>query len=108
MKITSGRWVVRYSIADSAFSALSTSSSYFSRIRARNRRADLESSTINARFTAMLAPIQHPKLQFGESVAQNGVGPVMSQAGDESAVSDRLPRHTGRRESQATTREALV
>src|ERR1700726_2765567 len=85
MKITSGRWVARYSIADSAFSALSTSSSYFSRIRARNRRADLESSTINARFTAMLAPIQHPKLQFGESVAQNGAGPVMSQAGDESA-----------------------
>src|SRR3984893_9538866 len=86
MKITSGRWVARYSIADSAFSALSTSSSYFSRIRARNSRADLESSTINARFTAMLAPIQHPKSQFGESVAQNGAGPAMSQVGDESAA----------------------
>src|ERR1700761_7480038 len=71
MKITSGRWVARYSIADSAFSALSTSSSYFSRIRARKRRADLESSTINAHFAAMAAPIQHPEIAVWMSLAQN-------------------------------------
>ena len=40
----------------------STSSSYFSRIRAKNRRADLESSTINARFAPMTAPIQTLKV----------------------------------------------
>jgi len=58
MKITSGRWLVRYSIAASAFSALSTSISYFSSIRARNRRADLESSTISAAWPPCL--LQHP------------------------------------------------
>src|ERR1700736_3030218 len=54
MKITSGRLLLKYSIAASALSALSTSMSYFSRARARNRRADFESSTINARFAPML------------------------------------------------------
>src|ERR1700726_2866264 len=54
MKITSGRLLLRYWIAASALSALSTSMSYFSRARARNRRAVFESSTINARFAPML------------------------------------------------------
>src|ERR1700716_2820497 len=54
MKITSGRLLLRYSIDPSALSALSTSMSYFSRARARNRRAVFESSTINARFALML------------------------------------------------------
>src|SRR5882762_10209966 len=109
MKITSGRWVARYSIADSAFSALSTSSSYFSGIRARNRRADLESSTINARFTAMLAPIPTPKVTVWRkcSAERRGTRDVASGRRINS-LSDWFSRHTGRRESQATTREALV
>src|SRR5437660_3961808 len=68
MKITSGLWLARYWIAASALSALSTPISYFSRMRARNRRADLESSTINARFAAM----PPPDGRLLESVTQNG------------------------------------
>src|SRR5438105_3212509 len=68
MKITSGWLWLRYSIAASALSALSTSMSYFSRARARNRRADFESSTISARF----APMSSPRAAAaGGSVAQN-------------------------------------
>src|SRR5262245_43628954 len=62
MKITSGRLVPRYSMALSAFSALSTSISYFSRIRDRNTRADFESSTISAR----LAPMRAPRINYGQ------------------------------------------
>src|ERR1700735_2671988 len=43
-------------MASSAVSVVSTSSSYFSRIRDKNRRADFESSTINARLAIMPAP----------------------------------------------------
>src|SRR5205807_8788265 len=68
MKITSGMWLPRYWIAASALSALSTPISYFSRMRARNRRADLESSTINARLAAM----PPPDGRLLESVTQNG------------------------------------
>src|SRR3954471_22062583 len=64
MKMTSGRLVPRYSIALSAFSALSTSISYFSRMRDRNTRADFESSTIKARLAPMRAPRSQCVPQF--------------------------------------------
>ena len=53
MKIASGRSCCRYSMACSADSAMSTSISYFSSMRLRMTRADLESSTTKARFRAM-------------------------------------------------------
>src|ERR1700722_18138234 len=43
-------------MASSAVSVVSTSRSYFSRIRDKNMRADFESSTINARLPLMPAP----------------------------------------------------
>src|SRR5207302_6564579 len=77
MKITSGWLWLRYSIAASALSALSTSMSYFSSARARNRRADFESSTISARF----APMSSPRAAAaGGSVAQNP-GPSIARTG---------------------------
>src|SRR5213082_2467451 len=77
MKMTSGWLWLRYSIAASALSALSTSMSYFSSARARNRRADFESSTISARF----APMSSPRAAAaGGSVAQNP-GPSIARTG---------------------------
>ncbi len=71
MKITSGLWLPRYSIAASALSALSTSISYFSSMRARNNRADLESSTMSARLAPMLRSNNCSLTRVGQSVAQN-------------------------------------
>src|SRR4051812_31186996 len=70
MKITSGLLRVRYSMAASADSAASTAISCRSRMRTRNARADLESSTTKAR----LADIKSPpggirSSRFVESVA---------------------------------------
>src|SRR5205814_7133941 len=77
MKMTSGWLWLRYSIAASALSALSTSMSYFSSARARTRRADFESSTISARF----APMSSPRAAAaGGSVAQNP-GPSIARTG---------------------------
>src|SRR5258705_4482164 len=50
MKMTSGRWVARYSSACSADSAMSTSRLCCSSMRERTTRADLESSTMSARL----------------------------------------------------------
>src|SRR6266478_9595314 len=78
MKITSGMWLARYWIAASALSALSTPISYFSRMRARNRRADLESSTINARLAAMPPPDGRLLEVYRRTVG----GQSLSRAGD--------------------------
>jgi hypothetical protein len=48
-----GRLFCRYSMARSAASAMSTSISYFSSMRLKMTRADLESSTTNTRLRAM-------------------------------------------------------
>ncbi len=53
MKMASGRLDFRYSMACSADSAMSTSMSYFSSMRLKITRADLESSTTSALFRAM-------------------------------------------------------
>ena len=53
MKIASGRLLFKYSMACSADSAMSTSMSYFSSMRLKMTRADLESSTTKALFRAM-------------------------------------------------------
>jgi len=53
MKIASAGWLLRYSMACSADSAMSTSMSYFSSMRLKITRADFESSTTNARLRAM-------------------------------------------------------
>src|SRR6202789_3525265 len=53
MKIASGRLLFKYSMACSADSAMSTSMSYFSSIRLKMTRADLESSTTKALFRAI-------------------------------------------------------
>src|SRR5260221_4902227 len=53
IKIASGRLLLRYSMACSADSAMSTSMSYFSSMRLKITRADFESSTTNARLRAM-------------------------------------------------------
>src|SRR5688572_15827825 len=66
MKITSGRFCTRYSIAVSALSAVSTSMLYFCSIRLNTTRADLESSTISARFKATSSSPSH----WDESLAR--------------------------------------
>src|ERR1700704_326856 len=53
MKIASGRFLFKYSMAFSADSAMSTSMSYFSSMRLKMTRADFESSTTNARLRAI-------------------------------------------------------
>jgi hypothetical protein len=53
MNIASGRLVLRYSMACSADSAMSTSMSYFSSMRLKMTRADFESSTTRERLRAM-------------------------------------------------------
>ncbi len=53
MKIASGRLPFKYSMDCSADSAKSTSMSYFSSMRLKMTRADLESSTISARLRAI-------------------------------------------------------
>ena len=68
-------------MAASALSALSTSMSYFSRARARNRRADFESSTIKARFAPMRR--SHAAVRHAGSVAQNRRVQLLSRAEDD-------------------------
>src|SRR3984957_3282031 len=57
-------------MASSAVSVVSTSSSYFSRIRDKNMRADFESSTINAPLPLIPAP-DDKSSEDRPSVAQN-------------------------------------
>src|SRR5438552_5864488 len=85
MKITSGRLLLRYAMAASALSAASTSMSYFSRARARNTRADFESSTINARFALMPHPQRRAPASL-ESVAQNTRRSTLSRSEDDPAA----------------------
>src|SRR6185312_9298225 len=89
MKITSGRWLARYSIAASAVSALSTSISYLSSMRARNNRADLESSTMSARFAPMLRSKHRTTTVTLECSAEQRDHGAVSRRGDAADIRGR-------------------